>query len=217
VGTFPQVAAKLDPRKPIARTLAILADTVGLDTPKDLTEYSSHGLLWEAIRHELGKNPFALTDVNRFLADHIHRLGVGDESVATNRFIEKLILPAYQQGLARTLIRAGLPLRLHGQDWDAITEFKAHAAGTVTSRKEFQRVIGESAALVHVWPTGMSHPIDALCMPVVRRTLPRAETFLRDAQAAIRGHLVPRTTNQTTISGQLVWSILQSALVWKSI
>jgi hypothetical protein len=188
--------------------LSIIADTFDLQTPKDLTEYSSHGLLWEAIRHELAANPLSLVDPNDFLSDRMRRQHVGEDNFARQRFIEKLILPAYQQGLARMLIKAKLPLRLFGEGWNELDEFKSHAAGSIQTREEFDRVISQSAILVHVW-TG-THPIEALDKPILRRRDNRAESFIRDAKAAIAGNLTLFKSVVPSLSGKLICDIISS-------
>jgi hypothetical protein len=189
-------------------TLSIIVDTLNLETPKDLTEYSSHGLMWEAIRHELAVNPLALVDPNDFLSDWMRRQHVGEENFARQRFIEKLILPAYQQGLARTLIKAKLPLQLFGEGWNELDEFKSHAAGPIRTREEFDRVISQSAILVHVW-TG-THPIEAIHKPILRRRDNRAESFIRDAKAAIAGNLTPFRSAVPGLGGKLIHEIISS-------
>ncbi|HEY7086704.1 MAG TPA: hypothetical protein VH518_01365, partial [Tepidisphaeraceae bacterium] len=148
--------------------LSVLLDTVSVETPKELIEYSSHSVLWEAVRQELGQNPFVLEDVNAYLNVRMRQLGVGEESFPRMRFIEKLVLPAYQQGLVRSLIAARLPVKLYGRGWDALDEFGSFACGPIRSRQEFDDAISASSVLIHAWPTKLAHPIDACDMPVVR-------------------------------------------------
>jgi hypothetical protein len=195
-----------------ARSLSIIADTAPLDTPTDLSEYSSHSLLWEAIRHELTKNPFVIDDVNAYLAQRMRRLGVGEEAFARNRFVEKLVVPAYQQGLARVLIRAGLPIRLWGEGWDELAEFRPHAAGAIRSREILDEAVSQSAAVVHVWPTArFTHPIDTMGIPVVRNTAQTPDRFLHDARSALAGRaLSAAVPSQTPLSAELLAAILQS-------
>jgi hypothetical protein len=169
-------------------SLAIIVDTFCLDTPDDLTEYSSHGLLWEAMRNEILRDPMALDgDVNAFLNHRMRQLGVSEDAFPRGRFIEKLILPAYQQGLARILLANKIPLKLYGGGWDKISAFKDHARGPVQSRDQLAQAVNEAAAVVHVWPNSFPHPIDALDVPIVRRTGRRFDAFVRDARAALAG------------------------------
>jgi hypothetical protein len=193
-----------------SRSLALIADTFSLETPDDLKEYSSHGLLWEAIRHELLQNPFVLSEAGAFLSDRMQRLGVSEDNLSPNRFIDRLILPAYQQGLARLLIKAKLPLRLHGKGWEEIPEFKSYAAGAIQNRQEFQQILSESAAVVHAWPSTLAHPIDAINRPIVRRRDHKPQTFIRDAQSAITGKLALSTSKIPALSSNLIAPLISS-------
>jgi hypothetical protein len=207
IGTWPRVQTARDQR---GSTISLIADTSALDTPKDLVEYSSHGLLWEMIRAELICNPFVIgTSVEDYLRQRMRRLTIGEETVSQTRFIEKLILPAYQQGLARTLIAARIPIKLWGKGWEELAEFKPLAAGPVGSRRAFDDAVGRSAALVHAWLTRSAHPIDALGLPVIRDVGRGAEQFVRDARNGLK------TTDASLIqqrlpvlSGDLIAKIL---------
>jgi hypothetical protein len=187
--------------------LSIVADTSALDTPKDLIEYSSHSLLWEAIRHELLKTPFALADINGYLDDRMRQIGVADENFPRARFMEKLIVPAYQQGLARLLLNARVPLRLHGQGWDRIDEFRPLAHGAVESREQLHEITRSSAALVQVWPTGIAHPIDAMGVAVVGKQK-SSPGFLDQANRALRGLLVAPNQSSSPLGPDLIRKIL---------
>jgi hypothetical protein len=208
VGCFPAFG-----HGPVSRTgagtVGIFVDTGTLETPEDLVNYSSHSLLWEGICHELHRDPFALVDVQSFLVERMKRMGIGDDAFPFSRFVEKLILPAYQQGLARALIRAGVPLRLHGAGWGNIPEFAPHAAGEVTDREQFHAAAAQCAALVHVWPSAMVHPIEATGMALVRRTSRRPEPFIRDSQAAAAGKL---STSASRAHPPLSFDLLRHAL-----
>ena len=83
-------------------------------------------------------------------------------------FIERLILPAYQQSIARALLGKYIPLRLFGKCWEEIEEFAPYAAGPVNSRQHFHEILGGSGALVHVWPTSHVHPVEFTTLPVIR-------------------------------------------------
>lgn len=190
--------------------IALIADTCSLDTPKDLIEYSSHSVLWEAIREELLRQPFALKDVNAYLKERMERLGVGEEAFARSRFIDKLIMPAYQQGVARALIGQGLPLRLYGAGWEALPESKPFAAGAVHSREHFNRALSESSALIHAWPAGLPHPIESSGLPLIR-------TWGRDLQTVVREalsmpHSTPSKSNRGSapLSADFLQQILKS-------
>ncbi|MDB5293585.1 MAG: hypothetical protein JWL69_4826, partial [Phycisphaerales bacterium] len=143
--------------------LAIIADTRSLEAPKAVTEYSSHRLLWDAIAEELREDPFSLgAGIDAFLSERMKRARVADEGFNRALFIDALIVPAYQQGLARALLREKLPLRCFGAGWEGIDAFESVAEGPVLSRQDLSRIAGSATALIHAWPTPNSHPIDAL-------------------------------------------------------
>ena len=150
--------------------LAIIADTRTLDAPEELNDYSSHTLLWESIRDELLRNPLVLgdSDVHAFLTSRMRQLGIGADGFPIQRFVDHLIVPAYQQGVARALLRQKRPLALHGDGWRQIPDFAPHAHGPVATRAEFAERLASSRSLVHVWPTRHAHPIDFVGRPVVR-------------------------------------------------
>ncbi len=211
VGSFPSLDQSSKSHTGEGR-LGIFVDTCTLETPEDLANYSSHSLLWEGIRHELHRDPFALLDVLPFLTERMKRMGIGEDGFPFNRFIEKLIMPAYQQGLARTLIGAGVPLQLYGAGWDKLPEFAAHAAGEIVDRDQFHSAIAQCAALVHVWPSALAHPIDASGALVVRRTTRRPEPFVQEARAAAAGKPGARKSGATApISLDLLRNVLSSA------
>jgi hypothetical protein len=169
-----------------ASRLAIIADTTPLDVPDALAEFSSHGLLWERIRRDVLRDPFAVPgDVIAFVRAHARAAGIAAETLDLALFADRLVVVAFQQGVADALLAAGLPLRLHGGGWADLPRFAPHAAGPVDSRESLREAALTARALVHVWPTSGAHPIDALGRPVVRRTGPRREAFLRDARGAL--------------------------------
>lgn len=192
------------------KQLALIADINTLDTPADLAEYSSHSILWESIRHELLNDPFVLSDIKGYLQDRMHRARVGEQSFPAVRFIDRLIVPAYQQGLARTLIQAGLPLRVYGEGWETIPEFAPLAGGTIRSADQLRRAIESSTALIHAWPTNLAHPIDSIPLPSVTRGAGTKDAFLQAARAALIGRLAPSPRRQQPISAELIGGILRS-------
>lgn len=167
-------------------SLALLADTAALTPPPDEMDLSSHSLLWEAITDELQNNPLAaLADANAYLTARMRRHGIAEEGLDRNLFLARLILPAYQQGLARLLLSANLPLHLHGQGWSDVPDFAPHAAGPITSRESFDAAITSAAALVHAWPVQYAHPIDAINQPILRPSSTR-DALLHAARNLLR-------------------------------
>jgi hypothetical protein len=167
VGGWPTARAESHAAPP--RVLAIVADTIPVAAPERLAEYSSHRLLWDHLAAELETNPFAVGDSPaQFLERRMTRHGVRPDGFDAALFLERLILPAYAQSIARTLLTGGVPLRLFGAGWDRIDEFRPHAAGAVTSREGLNTIASHASALVHVWPGVESHPMHRLGLPVLR-------------------------------------------------
>jgi hypothetical protein len=179
----------MPPRKNASAYLAILADASSLEPPKHVAEYSSHALLWDAIAAELLANPFTLTNVDAFLDERMRQLQIAPDNFNRLLFIERLIMPAYQQGLAQLLVRHGIPVRCHGRGWEKIEALGECAAGQISTREQFDAAIGAATALLHCWPTEYAHPVDAAGRPVLRAFGKSRDQFLRDAKAALEGAL----------------------------
>lgn len=193
-----------------SRGLSIIADTSSLDTPRDLIEYSSHCVLWESIRHELLDDPTVVHDVASYLKQRMQRSRVGEEGFSAARFIEKLIVPAYQQGLARLLIRAKIPLALYGSGWESIPEFAAHASGPVGSREDLANALARSAALVHAWPSLLAHPIESAGLPLLRRGSGGPESLVRQARHLLQTSTKPVERSGEPLSGGRIRALLRS-------
>ncbi len=193
VATWPPVATE-----PIFASgeLAIVADTESLDAPPDLNGYSSHTLLWDAIRDELLAEPCAVgDDVPRYLASRMRKLDVADDGFPRATFVNRLILPAHQHGLARALIRSKVNLELWGEGWQRIDEFAAHARGPVESRGQLASILSSARALVHVWPVRHAHPVEFTGRPVLRARGTRAADFVavaRPTAPLLSGDLIRR-------------------------
>lgn len=187
VGTWPTRSATTSrQRTGTTPSLAMLVDTVSVKTPEDLTDYSSHALLWETIAQELERDPFVLDEVHGYLASRMRRFGIAEEAFAHARFVEKLILPAYQQAIAKALVKAKAPIKLYGQGWDSLPEFAPYAAGAVHTREQFNEAVGSCTGLIHVWPGAKAHPVEAAGAPVVRRGQ-NIKTLLSHAKAVLDG------------------------------
>lgn len=188
------------------RALAIIADTVDASSPVPALDLSSHRLLWDLIHRELLDDPFALAGhPGGYLADRIKRLGIADENLDRRRFIEQLILPAYQQGLARLFLREGLPLRLHGHGWDRIGEFARHARGPLPSRAELD-VAASDTVVVHAWPWEAAHAVESMSSPVLRPPNSR-QTCLNVARRLLGG-MSPPLTPRNPLTAQKILTLL---------
>ena len=175
-----------------SKTLAIIADTRPIDASGGF-DLSSHQLLWDLILAELQK-PFAITDVNAYLHSRMQRLNITDHGLDVRRFIDALIIPAYQQSIAAQLLNAELPVKLSGHGWRDIPAFAAYATGPIASREQLTAAVGQSGALIHVWPSDHPHPIDTAGPAVLRLTARGLSGLLSDARLALEGKMVkPRS------------------------
>jgi hypothetical protein len=176
-----------------APTLAIVSDTRPVVAPERLAEFSSHQLLWNAIAAELSSDPFALgDDPVAYLEQRMRRHGVSPGAFDHALFLGDLILPTYEQCLARILLKEGIPLLLHGHGWADVNEFHPHAAGPVTSRADLARICSRSRAIIHALPTSHAHPADSVGLPVLRRGGESRAAYLRTVRAALNGQFAPR-------------------------
>lgn len=193
------------PQRPGAGCLAIVADTHPLDPPGRLSEFSSHLLLWQRLQSDIVRDPFLVSgDVEEFLTRTLRRFGVSGEGLDRRLFIDRLIVPGYQHGLARLLMGEKLPVRLYGGGWDAIEAFRPAAAGAISDRRTLKRVARDSAAFVHPMPDAFAHPVDALGRPVVRRRDTSGRSFVSDALRALGGRPVSHAAPTAALSLALV-------------
>ncbi len=159
-------ALSLNPRIH-ATDLAMIVDTHRLEIPASVKQFSSHRLLWELIEEELAVNPFAIDTVDDYLTDRSGQLNIAADALDRRTFIDRLILPAYQQSVARVLITSRVPLALWGQGWSELEEFTAAARGELTDRQTFHSAVSSAKAILHCWPDRSAHPITALGKPLV--------------------------------------------------
>jgi len=179
--------------------LSIIADTHPIQ-PSPGFELSSHQLLWDLIHAELRDNPTLINnDVLAFLRSRMQRLGILEHGLDIRRFIEELIIPAYQQFIAAQLIDSHLPLRIFGQGWREISTFSCHSEGPVTSRDHLKRALTTTLALIHLGPTNIPHPIDTAGPPVIRLTSRGISGIISDCRLAVSHRLKPggRVTDST--------------------
>jgi len=100
-------------------------------------------------------------------------------------FVNKLIVPSYQQGLARVLIDEKVPIRIAGSGWSEIPRFAPHAIGPVRTREELAFFLGSASVLVHVWPDQRVHAIDFAGRTVIRPARTR-DRFVRDVRQILQ-------------------------------
>ena len=144
---------------------------------------------WELIEQELSQDPFALGENPQgFLIERAARLDLRHESIPSARFITELIVPAYQQSLARLILEARLPLRCFGRGWKDLP-WCSVSAGEITSREQFAQIIDGPIALVDLAPGADHRASESTNRPIVRGR--NRDEFLMHARAAIAGKLSP--------------------------
>jgi hypothetical protein len=161
-------------------------------------------VLWESIAREIAADPFAIgSDPESYLARWQRGVGIADEAIDRTTFVERLIRPAYAQGLARSLRAGGAEVRLYGRGWALIEEFAGASSGEIRSREDLERAVETCAALVHVWPENHKHPIDAMGRAVLRRPTQGPPRWLNQARRLARGEGTAQATGET-ISAALI-------------
>jgi hypothetical protein len=201
------------PPKADGSSVAVIADCPALEPPREIVDLSSHRLLWETILQELTADPSMVDDdVFAYLRSRSRCANIPWDALDSAAFIDRLIVPAYARGLALTLARAGVELRLHGRGWEAVEPLAPYAAGPIAGRDGLIEAVRDAAVLVHAWPTRDAHPIDACGRRVVRGGGSR-EQFLRRVQDAIRGGGVRDQSSGPPLSAELVLSILRGSAV----
>ena len=118
------------------------------------------------------------------------RLNVSEHGLDQRRFIEEMIIPAYQQSIARHLLQSKIPLRIFGRGWCEMSEFVSLAAGPISSRQELHQALSTSCALIHPWPGDHPHPIDTAGPPVIRFNSRGISALIADARLAMAGKLI---------------------------
>lgn len=177
-------------RLPSEPFLALVADSVALDPPARVEEFSSHRLLWETIRRELQDDPLAVgTDPDAYLSRRLQKYAVRAEGLDRPLFCEGLIAPAYAQGLAGLLLRGGLPLLIFGTGWDVLPELAPHARGAVEDRAMLHSICTAASAVIAHRPYWQAHPIDAIGKPIVRPLTSDPNRFIRSAREALAGNM----------------------------
>jgi hypothetical protein len=182
--SWPEMAL---PPPPNPATLVLIADTTPLETPIKELDFSSHHVLWESIRHDLAHDPFCIGgDLDAFLARRRSALHIGMEGFDRTMFIERLIVPAWQQAVARLLLDAGLPLKLYGGGWDELPGLRDHWEGPVRTREQFLTAAGSATALVYPWPMRYRGAIDAVGRGVLWTASRDPRDWVRQARAMLR-------------------------------
>ena len=192
VGGWPVVSPGHEGHPPGEPHVAIVSDTAPPDPPERLEEFSSHRLLWNAIRQELLDDPSAVgADPDAYLRARQRRFEIVDASLDRSLFAHGLIEPAIAQATAARLIRDRVPLRLHGEGWASLPAFAPYAAGPVTSRRQLNRAAAGAAALLDVRPVNWRNGLWSLNRPVVRCGGRPHQAIRHDVSLALSGRWHP--------------------------
>jgi hypothetical protein len=180
--------------------LLILADLADAICPPQVDEFSSQRVLWDAIYAELSGNPAALADsAARYLTDRAKRIGIDPSTIDAPLFVAGVITPAFQHGVAQTLLAAGVPVKIAGRGWERVAAFANHTGGAVASRAQFAALINQAAGVAHVWPDGgTTHPVYAVERPVLHTLGRTAAELISDAKCILSGD-VPATVARANL------------------
>jgi hypothetical protein len=201
---------QLSTNEPSAESqLVLLADTNDLKPPPAVCELSSQRVLWEQIAGELAEDPFRLgNDPTGYLRKRMRQLSIAEESLDKSLFINELIIPAYQQGIVRLLLRGQFPVQIYGRGWGGLSEFSACWNGEITGRTHFQQLaLDPASVLIYPLPTNQAHPIDALPARILG-TQSSAAALLRQAGVELASRSITNKTERQMLSHQMIESFL---------
>lgn len=206
VGAWPTIAPVAAP----TMTISLIADARPIVMPtSESMPLSSHRLMWEHVAAELADNPLAAAgDVDGYLSQCMLKFSITPQGLDRPRFINELIVPAYQHGLARMMLDAQLPLRIYGRGWEQIDHALGAYAGVIQNRDELSEAISGSAAVIHPSPVDETHPIDASCRPIIRPTSAHARTLIPMALRLLDAGAEPAVRSHPSLSAHLVQNIL---------
>jgi hypothetical protein len=148
--------------------VGVFADTCAIAVPQRVKDFSSQVLLWEMIEDELSNDPLSLgEDARKYLQARMERFNIADEGFDRNLFMERLIVPGYQQGICRLVMRHGISVNLFGSGWGDIVEFKDCAMGAIGSAGKLELSVFKCQVVLDVFPEGRAW-MDALPVTVIR-------------------------------------------------
>jgi hypothetical protein len=169
------------------RLVAVVADRGRLETESRKFSLGSHRLLFEAIAQELVGDPMALgAGAMEYLRDRAGQLGVRLEHLDLRVFLDELIGPAYAEGIAKLLVRRGLPVRVYGRGWDRDKALAPYAAAALDNATALRLALAEVAVVIDVWPTEHAPAIELWGRPVVRARGVTADRVENAARAAMQ-------------------------------
>ncbi len=161
-------------------TLALIADVPDLSPPKQIEDFSSWRLVWEAIGKDLLENPHRLAgDVEGYLEKSRRHFGVPAGDFPQQAFIDQLIAPAYLRGIGRWLIKEKLPVTIHGDGWSIA------GVEPIRSRVAFDDILLNSAGLIDAFvaPVHPSRQIGLRTVKTLGKTPHRIAQDIRNTLA----------------------------------
>jgi hypothetical protein len=198
------------PPAPTPRVLALIADTRPVSEPgEDEMDLSSHRLLWETIAEEIARDPLCVGgDAAGYLRGSMQRLGVAPEGLDARRFVDELIVPAWQQGVARLLIGAGLPVQLFGRGWDQLEGLDDHWRGGVGSNAQLDAAVACCAVLVQPAPAAGAHAVRSLGRPMLGAAPANRDELVEAARGLLRGGKTPPAPQGPALSAAVLRELL---------
>jgi len=192
--------------------IALLSDTCDFNTPPQKFELSSHQLLWQTIGEELRRNPLAVgEDINGYLNRWIERAGLDGSLVNRAMFIDRLIAPAFLQGVVKLLLSAGLPVHVYGSGWDQVEGIGNAWGGEVRTIERFEQVIASAGALLHPSPIRACHLCQAFGKPVLHGLHRTTENLVTAARQILSRHRAVELPSMTPLSVHRVLALCPPA------
>jgi len=188
--------------------LALLADTspIPASPPAQIEDFSSHRLLWERIQSDLTSNPLlAGADIVAYISARRAELAIPEAGFPLATFAERLAIPLWQQSLARVLVGAGVPLRIHGAGWaTAAPDLAGLLAGPLTSPAAAHLALCSATALLPPYPLPGPHPIHSAPRPLLPLTTSDPATLARRAPSLLAAPPPPPTRLPTLTATRLL-------------
>ncbi len=187
--------------------VGVFADTCAIQVPQRVKDFSSQVLLWEMIEDELSNDPLTLgEDARKYLQSRMERFNIVDEGFDRNLFMERLIVPGYQQGICRLVLRHGISIKLFGSGWGEIAEFKDCAMGAIGSAGELELSVSKCQVVLDVFPEGQAS-MDALPMMVIRPAGLSSNQLLNGIRQALSGKSPLIQSDRPTLNQKMIRSI----------
>lgn len=145
------------PERPM---LGMIADLPELKAPQQVLDQSSQRLVWEAIAHELGHDPFLIgAEIGSYLRRHMRQYGIESASYDGDWWIQALVVPSWQIGITRWMQRNGIPLGVWGKGWQQAKLADGVWRGEIRDRQAFIEALNQCSAVIHAWPQWAGHPV----------------------------------------------------------